>query len=84
MPKSPFMKNVYIPYTLPALSHTHTYTHTHTHIYIYTKLAPKQSAKASVAQLVERWFRHPEGAGSIPMQLEALDFYFTQLVPLDP
>ena len=81
------MKNVYIPlYFTGIITHTYIHTHTHTHIYIYiyTKLAPKQSAKASVAQLVERWFRHPEGAGSIPMQLEALDFYFTQLVPLDP
>ena len=27
-----------------------------TYIYIYTELAPKLTATASVAQLVERWF----------------------------
>ena len=44
------------PYNLPALPH----------IYIYTELTPKLSAMASVAQLVERWSRDPEGMGSIP------------------
>ena len=34
--------------------------------HIYAELAPKLSATASVAQLVERWSRDPEGAGSIP------------------
>ena len=38
----------------------------YTERYIYTELAPKLSATASVAQLVERWSRDPEGAGSIP------------------
>ena len=35
---------------------------------LYTELAPKLSATASVAQLVKRWSRDPEGAGSIPSQ----------------
>ena len=42
--------------TLPALPY----------IYIYAELAPNLSATTSVAQLVERWSRNPDGAGSIP------------------
>ena len=41
------------------------------------------SATASVAQLVERWSRDPEDAGSIPMQPEALELHFSQLVPVE-
>ena len=37
-----------------------------TTIVLLGQLAPKLSATASVAQLVERWSRDPEGAGSIP------------------
>ena len=43
--------------------------HTVTHICIYiqyTELTPKLSAMASVAQLVDRWSRDTEDAGSIP------------------
>ena len=58
------------PYTLPASPH----------IYIYTELVPKLSAMASVAQLVERWSRNPECAGSGP-QPEALELHFSQLGP---
>ena len=50
--------SINIPYTLPALPHT----------YIYTEHVPKLSATASVAQLVERWSRDPDGVGPIPSQ----------------
>ena len=51
------------------------------YIYIYTELAPKLSATASVAQLVEHWSSNPEVAGSIPSR-KALELHFSQLVPV--
>ena len=50
-------------------------------INIYTELAPKLSATASVAQLVEHWSSNPEVAGSIPSR-KALELHFSQLVPV--
>ena len=48
-------------------------------INIYTELAPKLSAMASVAQLVEHWSSNPEVAGSIHSR-RALELHFSQLV----
>ena len=55
--------------------------HRHYHlINIYTELAPKLSATASAAQLVEHRSTNPKVAGSIP-SWKALELHFLQLVP---
>ena len=64
----------YYKYTLILHRHYHL-------INIYTELAPKLSATASVAQLVEHWSSNPEVAGSIPSR-KALELHFSQLVPV--
>ena len=64
----------YYKYTLILHRHYHL-------INIYTELAPKLSATASVAQLVEHWSSNPEDAGSIPSR-KALELHFSQLVPV--
>ena len=63
----------YYKYTL--ILHRHYYL-----IIIYTELAPKLSATASVAQLVEHRSSNPEVAASIPSR-KALKLHFWQLVP---
>ena len=59
----------YYKYTLILHRHYHL-------INIYTELAPKLSATASVAQLVEHWSSNPEDAGSIPSR-KALELHFS-------
>ena len=64
----------YYKYTLILHRHYHL-------INIYTELAPKLSATASVAQLVEHWSSNPEVVSSIP-SWKALELHFSQLVPV--
>ena len=47
-------------------TYIHTHTHTHIYIYIYTKLAPKLTATASVAQSVKCWSRDPGSRVQFP------------------
>ena len=52
------------PYTSPALP---PICNIYIHTYIYTELAPKLTATAPVAQLVERWSRDPGSRVQFPV-----------------
>ena len=54
------------------------YIHIYIYIYIYTELAPKLTATASVAQLVQRWSRDT-GSG-FNIKSDALKLHFSQVV----
>ena len=59
-------------YTSPALPHIYIYI-----IYIYTELAPKYTAKASIAESVERWSRDPGSQAQFPAGDLGVAFFAT-------